>query len=326
MNDLTLSDAQAQAVFFASQAELHKQSAVISAALSGAALHVVKARLSHGEFTPWIAENMPVSYSQCSRYMKLAKARPELLRANVEPVQYLDLVSELKLLTLDEDAAGTVRDIAAEEELNRKEIASLTRRIAEVEENNFAAERQANEWRKQWKEERDNRREIESKLKLSQENIQRLRFNLDEEVSKAVADEMKNANAKLEQLQEDKEKLRASLDAQRKRQQEAIEKGVSDKLKEQQDEITAKELQLQSLEKRIDVLNETRNSLDKEVGLLREHEQALRKVNAHIESIAIEIHNISMEGTEMPETILPKWQKVLANMRDGVTALEMLIP
>lgn len=78
MNDLTLSDAQAQAVFFASQAELHKQSAVISAARAGAALNVVKAQLPHGEFTSWVESNMPVCYRQCRKFMKLAEERPAL--------------------------------------------------------------------------------------------------------------------------------------------------------------------------------------------------------------------------------------------------------
>lgn len=72
---------------------------------------------------------MPVNAAQCSRYTKLAKGNPAIL-SNIAPGQYLDINSELKLLSLDDDTAEEVRDFASEHELTRKEIAALTKELA----------------------------------------------------------------------------------------------------------------------------------------------------------------------------------------------------
>lgn len=83
---------------------------MILAAKTGAALIQVKELLSHGEYLPWVKANMPISRQQCSKYIRLATEKPELL-ANGAPGHHLDINSELKLLSLDDDKAEEVRDL-----------------------------------------------------------------------------------------------------------------------------------------------------------------------------------------------------------------------
>jgi len=78
--------------------------------------------MAHGEYLPWVEANMPVSASQCKRYVQLAKNRPDLLEANGARARHLSLESELKLLSLDDEVAEEVRDFAQENDLTRKEI------------------------------------------------------------------------------------------------------------------------------------------------------------------------------------------------------------
>ena len=62
---------------------------------------------------------MPISRQQCSKYIRLATEKPDLL-SNGKHDYHLDINSELKLLSLDDDTAEEVRDFAEEHELTRQ--------------------------------------------------------------------------------------------------------------------------------------------------------------------------------------------------------------
>jgi len=113
---------QAEAINLANLTESAKKQTVVLAAKTGSALLKVKEMLPHGEYTPWVNENMPVNQRQCQKYTKLAQQRPELL-SNAHLNAHLDVDSELKLLSLDDETANTVRDIAEKEDLTQKQIA-----------------------------------------------------------------------------------------------------------------------------------------------------------------------------------------------------------
>jgi len=54
---------------------------------------------------------MPITYSQCTRYMKLYKARPDYV-SNVDSSQHLDINNELKMLTVSDEIEEEVRETA----------------------------------------------------------------------------------------------------------------------------------------------------------------------------------------------------------------------
>jgi len=114
---------------------------------TGAALIKVKELLGHGEYLPWIEGNMPINRSQCSKYVKLAKGRPELL-SNGYSNNHLDIDSEFKLLALDDnEQSEEIRDTANELELTQRQIADLTKQVKENEQT-------IEEWRQQFFDER----------------------------------------------------------------------------------------------------------------------------------------------------------------------------
>lgn len=83
--------------------------------------------MAHGDYLPWVKEFMPVNRNQCAKYIKLATGNPQLLGANVSHDTHLDIDSELKLLSLDDEVAESTRDTANELELSRKEVGKLIR-------------------------------------------------------------------------------------------------------------------------------------------------------------------------------------------------------
>ena len=87
---------------------------VILAAKTGAALIRVKETMPHGTFQAWVESNMPVKYGQCKKYMKLAKEKPELIESKGHSNALLDIDSELKLLTMDDEQQDEIRDVASE--------------------------------------------------------------------------------------------------------------------------------------------------------------------------------------------------------------------
>jgi len=70
-DNLPVADLQRKAIDCAITAQSHAAQAIEGAIACGDALVQLKAELPHGEFTPWVNENMPVSLKQCQRYMKV---------------------------------------------------------------------------------------------------------------------------------------------------------------------------------------------------------------------------------------------------------------
>ncbi len=53
---------------------------------------------------------MPVSRRQCTKYMQLAEHKPEFLVSNGYSSSHLDINSEIRLLTVDDEVENQVRE------------------------------------------------------------------------------------------------------------------------------------------------------------------------------------------------------------------------
>ena len=60
----------------------------------GNELNQIKASMAHGEFGKWIEANIPMKYSQCNKYMNIAKS-------NVHLNGYLNIDAEVLLLAFE---------------------------------------------------------------------------------------------------------------------------------------------------------------------------------------------------------------------------------
>lgn len=115
---------QKEAVVLAKEYASHKTSIVTVAARCGKELTEVKKVLTHGKFKPWVEQNMPVKIRQCQKFMKLYKGKPEYA-SNTHLNALLDIDSELKMLSVDDDIEQKIRKAAQEDDLSQVEIIAL---------------------------------------------------------------------------------------------------------------------------------------------------------------------------------------------------------
>lgn len=76
----------------------------------------VKEAVGHGNFKKWIEDNMPISYSQCNRYLKLFQSKPELTDdSKVLSTRLLTLDAEYLLLSTSNEIETEIREVVQEE-------------------------------------------------------------------------------------------------------------------------------------------------------------------------------------------------------------------
>ena len=90
MNELqSMSDHAQKIMLHHNAAHVAANSAISHAKEAGRLLLEVKAALPHGEFTPWIEANLPVTARQAQRYMQAAEGRTPKLKGKSDTVSYL---------------------------------------------------------------------------------------------------------------------------------------------------------------------------------------------------------------------------------------------
>lgn len=90
MNELqSMSDHAQKIMLHHNAAHVAANSAISHAKEAGRLLLEVKAALPHGEFTPWIEANLPVTARQAQRYMQAAQGRELVRRSKSDTVSYL---------------------------------------------------------------------------------------------------------------------------------------------------------------------------------------------------------------------------------------------
>lgn len=94
----TLTDLQQSAISNATAAQDHAQQAINYAIACGEDLIKIKAEIGHGNFTPWIKNNMPVSDHQCRKYIKVAQNRDLLKRTRESDLDDLSINGALRFI------------------------------------------------------------------------------------------------------------------------------------------------------------------------------------------------------------------------------------
>ena len=201
-----LSIIQSEAIASANLMLASLNQTVVLAAKTGASLLKVKETMPHGTFQSWVDANMPVKYNQCKRYMKLAKEKPELFESKRSPGTFLDINSELKLLSFDDEQQNEIRDVANELDLTRKQISDLTAAVKK-------GEQTAEEWRQQCLDQRNEARkqaerasDLERKLKAEQSKPAEIIYVDDSE--KALEQYREETEAKLKDLKDKPKKVK----------------------------------------------------------------------------------------------------------------------
>ena len=318
MNELV--NYQAEAINLAHLTESSKKQTVVLAARTGAALIQVKELLGHGDYVPWIEANMPVDQRQCQRYVRLAQQKPELI-SNTSREAYLDIDSELKLLSLDDEVAEEVRDFALENDLTRKEIAELTKQLKAKETEAGQLEQASDEWRQQYLDGREAARELDAELKrvtaLKQETI------YVEDSDKALEQYREETMGKLTSMALERDKAMTSLKQAKAKMEQDIKDGVTAALKGYTDKIESLQHQETALHGSIRLLTTKDNELDHSVGVRRENIAALssarKAVNEFMSDISI------LEDLQFTDEERTTWMNLLNYLSQGIARYDHIL-
>ena len=259
---------------------------VVLAAKTGAALIKVKETMPHGTFQAWVEANMPVRYRQCSKFMNLAKEKPELLDSKVHLNALLDIDSELKLLTMDNEQQDEIRDVASELELTQKQISELTAAVKK-------GEQTAEEWRQQFLDLRKEARSQAERAANLERELQEAKNKPAEVIyvdnsEKALEQYREETEAKLQDLKDQAQKAREDLQTAKIQQNAAIKSGIESELKKRSDEVERLQKQETAIVGRIDVLRTDLDALENQalhINAIREFKQSMNGMNVALATL-----------------------------------------
>lgn len=299
---------QSTAINLANLTEASKVQTVILAARTGAELIKVKEAMAHGEYLPWVKEFMPIKAYQCTKYVKLAKENPALLESNNSLASYLDIDSELKLLSLDDEVAESTRDTANELELSRKEVGKL---ISELKSTKSDSDRTIEEWRQQFLDERNGKRELKGELERVKATKKQTVYVDDSE--KALKQYKEETTEKLNDFREKKIQAEAKLMLVEREKHEAIAQGVTDKLQDYEDKISTLQQQETCLTSSIEQLSDKWDELDNSHGVRVDQINARKKYKDHMELAFLCLDALQEDAENLTDEDKEEWKKLMDN-------------
>ena len=118
----------------------------------------------------------------------------------------------------------------------------------------------------------------------------------------------------------DRDRLAEMLAAE---QAERVEEGIKAEQRRRTEDIVRTERQMQSLERRIAILRETRDKLEREVGADEAHHKAIGKTKGILVELSILLHDVGEAGGASQAT-LRRWLRVASQFRDAAAIMETM--
>jgi len=329
MNELVAVDAGfAKANLHSELSEHHQEAAVIEAAKCGHELNKLKAVCPHGEWVQWLGEKFGGSKETAKRYMRLDRELPELKGLKRSPGTHLPGIKPaLAMLNAPDEIKEEFK-----EKIEQGETFTEAQVKAAVKAAKDAAQKEADEraknWRKQAIKERDEKRSAEDLVAAKVKEAKVLRETIDKQIEIGVKDALKAETAEIQRaMREAKESEAAAkerIKAMREQRAKDIEKGIKEGLKAQQDEITSKQLQLDAITGKIDVLKRQLDRVaeqDQVVSHFETHRKALERLITEL-AVAIGEALDPDFAPYMPTQYIPLFEKIADRLRQGADGIE----
>lgn len=290
------------------QARIYANQALIYAAKSGQKLLLAKAQCNHGQFKQWLDENCKIPYATAQRYMRLAKECPQFLNSNLATSPILPSISQMiELMSAPEEVKTEVTaKIEAGEDVTVKEIQRLKKEAAEAKQQTEAlqndllnAQQSATNYRIMFNESNKKCNE----LRDNQQQIIDARVN--EEKAKMI---LENQEA-IAQVKRERDNAKNDIEKLKKERDQQIELGVKRGLQEMDTEIAKKQYQIDSYNRDIEKLREIENGLEREVGFLQTHKEAIKEIKENLSHLTVSFHD-AFETNCIPDEVFNEWQSI----------------
>ena len=189
-------------------------------------------------------------------------------------------------------------------------------------------ERQSKEeWRKQDNEKLRKLREKEQLIKTAQAEAAALRKTIATEAKKIAQAELANVMEQVDEAKLQKIELENKIKALRKQQDEAVEKRTKEALKAQQDEINRREVQLQTIERKLETARAQMQSIDHAAQVRAHFESVSADIKQHLNDLSTAVQlAVDPDYTDyMPAEFVPLFEKLVREMRDGAKGIEQML-
>lgn len=314
--------------------EATKGQLVKSAIELGEKLLAKKESLPHGQWLPWLEKFYPGSIYEASRYIKVFKEYGNnsnlRLNANLTVSNAFLLISapdEVKQevqTKLDNGESVTQKEI---QELKRKQK-ELDEAVKEEQQKRIAAEkfaqdaskksefaiREQENWRQQFFDERNDKRDLETELRKVKESKKETIYIDDS--TKALEQYKEETEQKLFKL---KQELKETQDAQHAE----INKRVEQRLKNHTDVVEKLQKQETALTSSIDYLMQKEQELAQKIGLKADHLESRKQYKDHLEHMAIAANILFDESFDDEEKEL--WINLMENTSGLVATFTRLL-
>lgn len=169
-----------------------------------------------------------------------------------------------------------------------------------------------------------------SQLQITQQvENKRLRDAIATEAKLLANAEAANLKAEMKALEVEKTELKEKLRQERKSRDAEIVQRVDRDLKSHQSEITNKELQLASIERRITVLQQTLRPMEAQAGFIEMHRKALNDASQIINNLELVVTRAFDEDEKdrfnLPQDIADGWGRIAKGMHDGAYLLQRVL-
>ena len=256
--------------------------------------------------------------------MRLAKEMPELIDSNSQSSANLPGIdAAIALLSAPDDVKQEIKEAVEQgKTFTEAEIK------AAIDEAKAEADERVGNWRKQAIKERDEKRKAEDLVAAKVKEAKVLRETIDKQIEIGVKDALKAETAEIQRaMREAKESEAAAkerIKAMREQRAKDIEKGIKEGLKAQQDEITSKQLQLDAITGKIDVLKRQLDRVaeqDQVVSHFETHRKALERLITEL-AVAIGEALDPDFAPYMPTQYIPLFEKIADRLRQGADGIE----
>ena len=293
------------------QANIFANQAVIYAAKCGQKLLLAKAQCNHGEFKTWLDENCKTSYSQATRFMKLAAKMPEILNSNVATSQLMGLNQAIELLSApDEVKTEVTAKIEAGEDVTIKEIQRLKKEAAELAQDKESLQNDLIAKTEQAESAEAKVRfqalTVESVEKQNDELRNRDQSLIDAKVAEMKAKLILENQQAIAEAKRIAENAQAELEKLKKERDNQIKLGVSSELQKYDSEIAQKTRQIEYQKQDLEKMQKIKHELDVEVGALAVHKKSIEKIKDNLSFLTVSFSDAFDTGT-IPNEVTGDW-------------------
>ena len=184
-------------------------------------------------------------------------------------------------------------------------------------------EKDKEDWREQAIKDKKSKIEAEQKLEVAKIEAAKLRNTIAEEAKTLANAEIMRIKVEIVNLEEEKLQVENKLKLERKGKQADVDRLVAQSLQKQQSLLDAKESQIVTIERRIEILQRELQPLENKFSAANHHAEKIKESGRLLNSLSLAFTDAFDPdfAAYLPSTMVESWQRIANRMRQGADDL-----